>query len=133
MAQNNPTWHGPFSLENDVVNRELDLYLKQKNVKDPLIGAYVYGEKDLNQKISPVYIGRSDSDLRQEIKSRHTTDRKFKSCTHFWYCVLDSEEEAYAVESKYYHMGYKLNDKHPKKPDNNDTVKCPVPGCEYHE
>ncbi len=125
-------WYGPFPISEISIVFQIDKYLDAHHTTRKLIGVYLYGIIK-NGEFVPLYVGRSDSDLKQELKTRYTTDEKFKICTHYMFCVLETATDAYELESILFHKAYKLNDIHPAKPKDNGHYKCPVEGCEYHE
>ncbi len=106
-----------YELTNEQVN---------ERVRTSCMGNYWYLTQKDADTFNIVYIGRSDSDLREEIKSRRTTDTKFDKCTHFCFSYAETSKEAYEKECKDYHT-YKplLNDIHPNKPDGKKYI-CPI-------
>ena len=117
---------GPFTLTDDEVNAR---------VPENVIGNYAFGYIDKEDGAFVVcYVGRSDSDLKKEIKQQMRTYRA-KGCTHFKYSIAKSVKEAFEKECRNYHDfggDTKLHNKnHPDKPDGT-AYKCPVEGCEYH-
>lgn len=116
--------NGPFELKDEVIDAKVD-----KNWKN---GNYAYGRKDSYGTFVLDYVGRSDTNLCNEIKSRKTNP-KFKNCTHFKFSYASSEKEAFEKECKNYHeFKPRLNDMHPDKPDGKE-YKCPVEGCLKHK
>ena len=81
------------------------------------------------------YVGRSDSDLKNEIKQQMRNDCA-KGCTHFMFSIAKSKKEAFEKECRNYHDFGECdclnNDIHPAKPAGTE-YKCPVEGCEYHK
>lgn len=115
--------NGPFELKDEVVDAKLNKSWKNGN--------YAFGR--INEKGSFLidYIGRSDTNLCNEIKSRKT-DPKFKNCTHFEFSYAASEKEAFEKECTNYHeIKPPLNDIHPDKPNGKD-YKCPIEDCPKH-
>lgn len=105
-------------------------------IPDNKIGNYAFGYMDDEDGAFVVcYVGRSDSDLKREIKQQMKTDRA-KGCTHFKYSIAKSVKEAFEKECKNYHdFGESeclYNDIHPAKPAGTES-KCPVEGCEYNK
>ena len=118
---------GPFALTDNEVN---------KRVPENVMGNYAFGYIDKEDGAFVVrYVGRSDSDLKNEIKKQMKTDRA-KGCTHFKYSIAKSVKEAFEKECRNYHDfggSTKLHNKnHPDKP-NGTKYKCPVEGCEYND
>ncbi len=120
---------GPFILTDDEVNRR---------VEERKMGNYAYGyleEREGRQIFIVRYVGRSATDLRDEIKSRHKSDKKFTKldCEFFKFSYADTEREAYEKECQNFHdFGGEqslLNEVHPTKPEGNGTYRCPFPGC----
>lgn len=118
---------GPFALTDDEVN---------KRVPENVMGNYAFLQKKwLAGEYFVRYVGRSDSDLKKEIKQQMRTDRA-KGCTHFKYSIAKSVKEAFEKECRNYHDfggNTKLHNKnHPDKPDGTE-YECPVEGCEYNK
>lgn len=102
---------GPYELRDGVINEV---------VPAGIIGNYAYG-KEKEDGFYVYYVGRSDTNLQAEIKSRKNSDSKFEKCTHFKFSIANSVEEAYEKECKNYHdfngpLGKLLNDIHPDSP-----------------
>ncbi len=120
---------GPFVLTDDEVNRR---------VEDGRIGNYAYGyvdERDGRQVFVVRYVGRSATNLRDEIKNRHKSDDKFtkEDCEFFKFSYADTEREAYEKECQNFHdFGGEeslLNEVHPAKPNEDGSYHCPIEGC----
>ena len=83
-------------------------------------GNYVLGEKNDAGEFIPKFIGRSDSDLRQELLNRLTTNKHeyFKFST-------SSPHAAYEMECAHFHnfRPQLENTAHPNAPDGSD-MKC---------
>lgn len=103
-------------------------------------GNYAFGnirKKDGRDTFYPKYIGRSDTDLKQEIINQGTTNMidpktKLPVFGFFKFVYAKNADEAYKKECIDYHE-YKsslTNQIHPATPKNS-KVKCPVEGCEY--
>ena len=121
---------GPFLLSDEEVNNRVD---------EGKIGNYAYGyleERDGRQIFIVRYVGRSTSDLREEIKNRHKSDPKFTSmdCAYFKYSYANDEREAYEKECRNFHdFGEEeslLNDIYPAKPKDDGSDTCPIAGCD---
>lgn len=111
---------GPFALTDDEVN---------KRVPENVMCNYAFLQnKWLAGEYIVRYVGRSDSDLKKEIKQQMRTDRA-KGCTHFKYSIAKSVKEAFEKECRNYHDfggNTKLHNKnHPNKPDGTE-YECPV-------
>lgn len=118
---------GPFALTDAEVN---------KIVPENVMGNYAFLQKKwLAGEYIVRYVGRSDSDLKKEIKQQMRTDRA-KGCTHFKYSIAKSVKEAFEKECRNYHDFGECdclnNDIHPAKPAGT-RYKCPVEGCEYNK
>lgn len=117
---------GPFILTDNEVN---------KRVPENVIGNYAFGYINQKRVFVVRYVGRSDSDLKNEIKKQMKTDRA-KGCTHFKYSIAKSVKEAFEKECRNYHDfgGNEVlnNDIHPAKPAGT-KYECPVDGCEYND
>ena len=118
---------GPFALTDAEVN---------KRVPENVMGNYAFLQKKwLAGEYIVRYVGRSDSDLKKEIKQQMKTDRA-AGCTHFMFSIAKSKKEAFEKECRNYHdfggCNCLNNDIHPAKPTGTE-YKCPVEGCEYHK
>ena len=105
-------------------------------VPDYKMGNYAFGYIDAESGAFVVrYVGRSDSDLKKEIKQQMKTDRA-KGCTHFKFSIASTKKEAFEKECRNYHdfggRDHLHNENHPDKPDGT-KYKCPVEGCEYND
>ena len=114
---------GPFALTDIDVN---------KRVPENVMGNYAFLQKKwLTDEYLVRYVGRSDSDLKKEIKQQVKTDRA-KGCTHFKYSIAKSVKEAFEKECKNYHdFGESeclYNDIHPAKPAGT-KYECPIKRC----
>ena len=122
---------GPFVLTDEEVDRV---------VAENKMGNYAYGyiekKEDAHRSFIVRYVGRSTTDLRQEIKDRHKKDKKFtdRDCQYFKFSYAKNELEAYEKECRNFHdfgeEKFLLNDIHPAKPEDNDLYVCPVEGCD---
>lgn len=121
--------NGPFPLTDEEVDLRVD---------EGKMGNYAYGylkECDGQHKFIVLYVGRSTTDLRNEIKSRYKSDEKFNKagCEQFKFSYADNESEAYEKECCNFHdFGEEqklLNNIHPAKPQDNGSFTCPVKGC----
>lgn len=120
---------GPFPLTDEEVN---------KRVMENKKGNYAYGyieDKDKKKVFIVRYVGRSDTDLCEEIKSRHKSDKKFteQDCQCFKFSYASSAKEAYEKECRNFHdFGeniHLLNEVHPAKPEDFKDYKCPITSC----
>lgn len=121
---------GPFLLTDEEVNNR---------VEEGRMGNYAYGyvtERDGGKIFIVRYVGRSTTDLREEIKNRHKSSDKFSKvdCEYFKYSYASNEREAYEKECRNFHdFGGEqslLNEIHPAKPQYKGYYKCPIDGCE---
>ncbi len=73
------------------------------------------------------YIGRSDYDLRDRIKTSSQTQRRGRlPYTHFWYQYANNAVEAYRLECMLYHKySPSDNDVHPASPEGTN-VSCHI-------
>lgn len=124
--------YGPFRLNNEEVD---------KRVRENKIGNYAYGYigyKKGKRTFIVRYVGRSDNDLRQEIKTRYKTDAKFtdNDCLYFKFSYAENKKEAYEKECRNYHdfggSECLYNDIHPARPAGKQ-YSCPIKGCEYND
>ena len=118
---------GPFALTDNEVN---------KRVPENVMGNYAFGYIDKEDGAFVVcYVGRSDADLKKEIKQQMRNDCA-KGCTHFMFSIAKSKKEAFEKECRNYHDFGECdclnNDIHPAKPAGT-KYKCPVEGCEYND
>ena len=118
---------GPFALTDAEVN---------KIVPENVMGNYAFLQKKwLAGEYIVRYVGRSDSDLKKEIKQQMKTDRA-EGCTYFMFSIAKSKKGAFEKECRNYHDfggNTKLHNKnHPDKPDGTE-YECPVEGCEYND
>ena len=118
---------GPFALTDNEVN---------KRVPENVMGNYAFLQKKwLTDKYLVRYVGRSDSDLKKEIKQQMKTDCA-KGCTHFKFSIASTKKEAFEKECRNYHdfggRDHLHNENHPDKPDGT-KYKCSVEGCEYND
>jgi len=84
-------------------------------------GNYVLGRKNEEGKLFVGYVGRSDSDVRAQLKSRvdRTKDLLFK------FSYANSPEAAFEKQCKYYHdFDPPGNYSHPARP-RGTTWRCP--------
>jgi len=93
-------------------------------------GNYHLCEKDERQQLVVRRVGRSDTDLREELL-KHTEDQ---TRLLFFFEYAAGPEEAYRRECLDYHefRGTLFVQKHPRPPEGSD-LRCPVEGCEYGE
>jgi hypothetical protein len=120
---------GPFILTDEEVNNRVEI---------GKMGNYAYGylqEREGRQIFIVRYVGRSTTDLREEIKSRHKSEKKFTplDCEYFKFSYADSVRDAYEKECQNFHdFGEEqslLNEVHPAKPNDNGSYRCPIEGC----
>lgn len=105
---------GPFTFTNDGIN---DV------IQDDIIGNYALGIINDKGGLTVSYVGRSDADLKSELKQRLDTHPH----SHFKASSASSAEEAYNKECQNYHdFSPSENEIHPAKPNLN--IQCPVCG-----
>lgn len=93
-------------------------------IKTKSPGAYILSRNGTNAH----FVGRSDSDILNAIKSKAETDSSY---TQFFYEVTPSDMEAYYLECKWYHKYLPPdNNKHPSTPPNVNW-RCPIKGCPW--
>jgi hypothetical protein len=98
-----------------------------RTVEDDKIGNYALGDVRDN-KFYPAYVGRSDSDLRAELKARLAT--KSPSRRRFKFSYASSRKEAFDKECRNYHDFSGLeNENHPPRPEG-QSYPCPVSECD---
>ena len=99
--------------------------MSQVSVLKSKVGVYLLS-KD-GRKVE--YVGRSDSDIAQDIKDGAN---RFRGMQYFWYEVCSSLKEAHKRECELYHQYTErsplLNARHPAAP-NDEQWRCPVAGC----
>lgn len=101
-------------------------------------GVYVFGKmfKPKNKKIKkfkPMYVGRSDTNLKVEIKQQYQ-NHVDKGLTHFKYVEKKKPKTAFELECSLYHEFGKskklINQIHPARPKpKKDYPKCTELGC----
>ncbi len=106
---------GPFNFDSNTID---------KVVTQTSAGNYALGRTNEKGTFIVSYVGRSDSDLNQELKARLT-----KGHPKFKYSYATSPKAAFEKECRNFHdFGGKdklENEAHPARPDNTDW-KCPV-------
>lgn len=115
-----------------------DTYLFTAQWVDELVAAgcagyYVLGNAS-GKVFEPCYVGRSDSDIHQELKAQEDQRRKssYHNYKYFKFGLAASAQAAFETECQLYHRsgrGELLdNEVHPVRPKNSGW-KCPVDGC----
>ena len=95
-------------------------------VDEDEIGNYALGYREDNT-FYPKYVGRSDSDLRAELKAKLQT--KSRTRQRFKFSYANTPREAFEKECQNYHdFGGLENENHPDRPEGTN-YPCPVPGC----
>lgn len=86
-----------------------------------LIGTYTLYKRG-SSGITPIYVGRSDTDLLRRLVSHPYQD----IATHFHLDIHESPEQAFIVECSLFHMYEQMviNKIHPAVP-RNSTLRCP--------
>ncbi len=107
---------GPFDLENDII---------ESNVTRSGPGTFRLGHNDVWGQLSVRYIGRSDDDLKAELR-RQSQKKKY---TRFTFQLAETARQAFERNCRDYHKyrgnGYLDNSKHPTVPASHD-VPCPI-------
>lgn len=119
---------GPFPLTDEEVNLR---------VEGNKMGNYAYGyleERDGRQIFIVRYVGRSTTDLREEIKARYKSEKFPRvDCEHFKFSYAENVRDAYEKECRNFHdFGGEqslLNEIHPAKPKDDGSYSCPIEGC----
>lgn len=114
-----------YDLTYDEVNR-----LVAENRK----GNYAFGYLDERGVFIVRYVGRSDTDLREEIKNgiANMEADNIRRYDRFKFSYAETDQEAYEKECRNYHdfggvEGFLLNKIHPDKPEGY-TGSCPICG-----
>jgi len=108
--------NGPYDFDEETVKKV-----------ESAIGNYALGHMTKDNLFRPEYIGRSDSDLQDELLVRLKTHGHHKK---FRYSYADSKEKAFTKECKNYHeFGPSENEIHPDSPDGTN-LDCPF--SQYH-
>lgn len=101
-------------------------------IEDNKIGNYAYGYLDNRGVFIVLYVGRSDSDLKERVKHGITDMQNDPTLRYerFKFSYADTIIEAYEKECKNYHEFRgeegKLNNKeHPAKPEDYNVI-CPI-------
>lgn len=106
--------NGPFDFTASAVDAKID---------DNRIGNYALGTADKQGNLRVGYLGRSDSDIKSEIKS-YLGKKRYP---HFKFSYASSAEEAYLKECQNYH-DFEMERRgqiHPAKPSDLSII-CPV-------
>lgn len=107
---------------------EVDRYIPQGAP-----GNYALGYRNARGRFVMQYVGRSDGDLRAELKLRldPTNNPEGKRFRRFKYCLATGAREAYEKECRDYHIwDPPYNTNHPAAP-RGMACRCPVEGCRY--
>jgi hypothetical protein len=105
---------GPYDFSSDAVDRVVTL---------TKAGNFALGTTDTKGVFIVNYVGRSDGDVKTELKSKPagTTHQKFK------FSYADSSKEAFEKECRNYHdFRPPENAIHPDRPSGT-SYQCPVP------
>ena len=103
---------GPYKLDAEVIDQK---------VTKKLTGNYALGKKNDNGTFLVGYVGRSDNDIRNRLKSWIGRTRR----PLFKFSYAASAKAAFEKECKNYHdFDPPGNDKHPQRPDGTGW-KCP--------
>lgn len=107
-------------------NYAFDTETISRAVEEDKIGNYALGEVRDN-KFYPAYVGRSDSDLRAELKAKLTT--KSTTRRRFKFSYASSPKQAFDKECRNYHDFNELeNENYPARPEG-QKYPCLVSGC----
>lgn len=116
------------------ISYDLTYDVIDKVVADGKIGNYAYGYLNERGVFIVLYVGRSDSDLKDRVKHGIYDMQKNPTLRYerFKFSYADSASEAYEKECQNYHdfggeEGCLYNDVHPAKPEEY-RGKCPVCG-----
>lgn len=110
---------------------------KVNELVEDKIGNYAFGKStDTGWRV--LYVGRSDSQLCAEIKQQANLHKMLDvNGYEFKFSYANNITKAYEKECQNYHdFGESeclLNERHPKKPTDNNHYHCPVEGCPEHE
>lgn len=103
-------------------------------VADNRIGNYAYGYLNPQGTFIVMYVGRSDTNLKDRIKHGIEDMDKDPSCRYerFKFSYAETVKEAYEKECRNYHdfggtEGFLVNKTHPDKPADY-TDSCPICG-----
>ena len=106
--------NGPYKLEINIID---------SLISDCKIGNFVLGEMSHNREFIPKYIGRSDSDLKNELK------KWIGIYNHFTFLISYSVKGSFKQECRDYHSckGFMVIDNtiHPQRPYDQDW-DCPI-------
>jgi len=113
--------YGPFLFDSVTV---------EEKIESNKIGNFVLGyAKESTGGFVPKYAGRSDTDLKKELRARLQAASKSRQLFKFDYA--QSVREAFEKECVHYHDFRKQldNDTHPRRPEGTD-FPCPVQDCD---
>ncbi len=103
--------------------------IDELGISDNSAGVYILFKVRLKTatdiKVKPYYVGRSDSNLRERIK----TSAKERECKYVWFKETTFPKNAYLLECEYYHKyeGILDNEIHPDV-SNGAYWRCPIEG-----
>ncbi len=96
-------------------------------------GNYALGYINGNGKFAVRYVGRSDGNLNQRLKS-HLGNHD--DCTHFKFSYAGSPKAAFEKECQNFHdfggVQKLKNVNHPAEPANSKLWKCPIANCTHN-
>jgi len=113
--------YGPFLFDTVTV---------EEKIESNKIGNFVLGyAKESTGGFVPKYAGRSDTDLKKELRARLQAASKSRQLFKFDYA--QTVREAFEKECVHYHDFRKQldNDTHPRRPEGTD-FPCPVQDCD---
>lgn len=109
----------------------------RSRVEKGKIGNYALGfsatHKDTNTEVfHPTFVGRSDSDLQEELLTRLAKKKPWYDRFKFSYAT--TVREAFERECREFHLtvGGIDNEAHPQRPNGTD-FPCPIPNCKALE
>jgi hypothetical protein len=121
---------GPFSLDQETIAATL---LKRSP------GSFVLGQWAEDGTFTPLVVGRSDRDIRQEIQHQM---RLAEHCNGFQFRYAETPKEAFSQQCENYHACYDCETVdgpqapsrpyHPSRPSHTDWL-CPVCGRSFLE
>jgi hypothetical protein len=112
--------NGPFEFDDETIESE---------VEEDKLGNYALGyESESDKGVIPIYVGRSDTDLRRELKASLSTKSQTRKI--FKFCYSASAKLAFEKECKNYHDFRKQleNEIHSRRPEGT-KYRCPVTTC----
>jgi len=112
--------YGPFDFDDATI---------ESKVEEGKLGNYALGyERESDKAFIPTYVGRSDTDLKTELKAKLSTKSPTRKKFKFGYCA--TAKAAFEKECKNYHdfRAQLENEIHPQRPEGTE-YPCPVTTC----